>query len=422
MGFDKGDINGDGNLNGNAGGGWRFVGKLFAYVMLLVMGRRILHADMDEFFAAVEKLDNPALRGKALLVGGDPARRGVVSTASYEARQFGCHSAMPMARAVRQCPGAIVLPVRGERYRQVSEEIFEIMGEFTPLLERLSIDEAFLDITGSERLLGPAGQVASDVKARIKSRTGLTVSVGVAPNKFLAKLASDLDKPDGLTIIEADRIHEVLDPLGIRKLWGVGPAAAKRLEKLNIRTIGQLRKASPEMIRVQLGPGGEHLQRLAAGLDDRPVTPDSRAKSIGQEQTFPVDIDDLVELTRILLDQTQQVARRLRRNQLKARTVTLKLRYGDFTTLTRSTTFDEPTDVTELLWREARGLLDNWAATQHRPLRLLGMTVSQLTGRTGIQGSLFSDPGEDKQERLDRAVDEIANRFGDSAINRGGPK
>ena len=389
--------------------------------MLLVMERRIIHADMDEFFAAVEKLDNPALRGKALLVGGAPSTRGVVSTASYEAREFGCHSAMPMARAVRLCPDAIVLPVRGWRYRHVSEEIFEIMGEFTPLIERLSIDEAFLDVTGAERLLGPAPQIAADLKSAIKTRTGLTVSVGLAPNKFLAKLASDLEKPDGLTIIEPDRIHEVLDPLGIRKLWGVGPAAAKRLEKLNIRTIGELRKASPKMICAQLGQGGENLQRLAAGLDDRPVIPDSCAKSIGQEQTFPVDIDDLAELTRILLDQTQQVARRLRRNRLKAGTVTLKLRYGDFTTLTRSATLDEPTDVTELLWREARGLLDNWAATQHRPLRLLGMTASQLR-RSGIQGSLFSDPAQDKQHRIDQAVDEIANRFGDSAINRGGPK
>jgi DNA polymerase IV len=390
--------------------------------MLWMMCRQIIHADMDEFFAAVEKLDNPALRGKALLVGGDPTGRGVVSTASYEARKFGCHSAMPMARAVRICPDAVVLPVRGKRYREVSEEIFEIMGEFTPLVERLSIDEAFLDITGSLRLLGPARQVASDVKTRIKSRTGLTVSVGLAPNKFLAKLASDLDKPDGLTIIEPDRIHEVLDPLDIRKLWGVGPAAAKRFEKLNIRTIGQLRHASPELIRTRLGSGGRQLQRLSAGLDDRPVTPDSRAKSIGQEQTFRADIDDLTELSRVLLDQTEQVSRRLRRSRLKARGVTLKLRYGDFTTLTRSVTLDSPTDVTELLWRAARGLLDNWAADQCRPLRLLGMTASPLTGRDGVQAALFSDPGQETQQRIDRAVDEIANRFGDGAINRGGPK
>ncbi|MCP4375828.1 MAG: DNA polymerase IV [bacterium] len=386
------------------------------------MGRQIIHADMDEFFAAVEKLDNPTLRGKPLLVGGDPAGRGVVATASYEARKFGCHSAMPMARAVRICPDAVVLPVRGKRYRQVSEEIFEIMGEFTPLVERLSIDEAFLDITGSQRLLGPASEVAADVKTRIKSRTGLTVSVGLAPNKFLAKLASDLDKPDGLTIIEPDRIHEVLDPLDIRKLWGVGPAAAKRFEKLNIRTIGQLRHASSELIRTRLGSGGQQLQRLSAGLDDRPVTPDSRAKSIGQEQTFRTDIDDLTELSRILLDQTEQVSRRLRRSGLKARTVTLKLRYGDFTTLTRSVTLDSATDVTELLWRAARGLLDNWASGQSHPLRLLGMTASQLAGSGGVQGSLFSDPGQETQQRIDRAVDEIANRFGDGAINRGGPK
>ena len=377
---------------------------------------------MDEFFAAVEKLDNPSLRGKPLLVGGDPTGRGVVSTASYEARAFGCHSAMPMAQALRLCPKAIVIPVRGGRYHAVSEEIFEVMGEFTPLIERLSIDEAFLDVTGCERLLGPAAEVARDIKTRIKSRTGLTVSVGLAPNKFLAKLASDLEKPDGLTIIEPDRIHQILDPLGIRKLWGVGPTAAKRLERLNIRTIGQLRTASPDMIRNRLGDVGEHLQRLAAGLDDREVTPDSGAKSIGQEQTFRVDIGDMAELARILLDQTQQVACRLRRSDLKARTITLKLRYADFTTLTRSLTFDEPTDVTELLWRQARGLLDKWSSMHHQPLRLLGVTASQLTGPAGVQGSLFANPSDAKQKRIDQALDEIADRFGDSAINRGGPK
>jgi DNA polymerase IV len=377
---------------------------------------------MDEFFAAVEKLDNPALRGKPLLVGGDPSARGVVATASYEARAFGCHSAMPMARAVRICPNAIVLPARGSRYGEVSEEIFEIMGEFTPLIERLSIDEAFLDLTGCERLLGPAPRVAADIKTRIKSRTGLTVSVGVAPNKFLAKLASDLEKPDGLTIVEPDRIHELLDPLGIRKLWGVGPAAEKQFAKLNIRTIGQLRHASPDVIRARFGEGGEHFQRLSAGLDDRPVIPDTEAKSIGQEQTFRTDIDDIDELARVLLAQTQQVARRLRRNQLKAKTITLKLRYGDFTTLSRSSTFDAPTDVTELLWRQARGLLDKWSANQHHALRLLGVTVSQLIGSGGVQGSLFSDPSEAKQQRIDQAVDAIANRFGDGAIHRGRPQ
>ncbi len=401
---------------------WSELGKLFVYVMLWAMERRIIHADMDEFFAAVEKLDNPALRGKPLLVGGDPTGRGVVATASYEARAFGCHSAMPMARALRMCPDAIVIQPRGSRYHHVSEEIFEVMGEFTPLIERLSIDEAFLDITGCERLLGPADRVAADIKTRVKSRTGLTVSVGLAPNKFLAKLASDLEKPDGLTIIEPDKICEVLDPLPIRKLWGVGPASARQLEKLNIRTIGQLRIAPHDMIRTYLGDVGEHLQRLAAGLDDRPVTPDSQAKSIGQEQTFRVDIDDMDELTRILLDQTQQVARRLRRSGLKARTVTLKLRYADFTTLTRSNTSDQPTDVTELLWRRSRQLLETWSRAHHRPLRLLGMTASGLTGPGGVQGSLFSDPSNDKQQRIDQALDEIANRFGDNAINRGGPK
>ncbi|MBT3201545.1 MAG: DNA polymerase IV [Phycisphaerales bacterium] len=386
------------------------------------MQRWIIHADMDEFFAAVEKHDNPALRGKPLLVGGDPTGRGVVATASYEARAFGCHSAMPMARALRICPNAIVIQPRGRRYGEVSEQIFEVMGQFTPLIERLSVDEAFLDVSGCERLLGPAAKVAGDIKTRIKSQTGLTVSVGVAPNKFLAKLASDLEKPDGLTIITPENVHDVLDPLGIRKLWGVGPAAEKQFARLNIRTIGQLRHASPDMIRARLGEGGEHFQRLSAGIDDRPVIPDTEAKSIGQEQTFRTDIDDLDALAGVLLDQTQQIAMRMRRSGFKARTITLKIRYGDFTTLTRSATTDEPTDVTELLWRQAKGLLNKWAETQYHPLRLLGVTLSQFTGQAGVQGSLFADPSREKQHRIDQAVDKIANRFGTSAINRGGPK
>ncbi len=388
-------------------------------VSLYGMTRQILHLDMDEFFAAVEKLDNPKLCGKPLLVGGDAASRGVVSTASYEAREFGCHSAMPMATAIRLCPQAIVLPVRGRRYHKVSEQLFAIFGRFTPLIEPLSIDEAFLDLTGTERLFGPATETAARIKQCIGEELKLTCSVGLAPNKFLAKLASDLEKPNGLVIITPQNVQQVLDPLPIRKLWGVGPAAEKQFHRLNIRTIGQLRRMSSKVLREALGEVGEHFLRLANGQDNRPVTPDSRAKSIGQEQTFAVDVAELDELRRVLLQQTEQVARRLRRHGRKARTVTIKLRYGDFTTLSRSRTPEEAMDLTEEIWQAASCLFDRWAARHHRPLRLLGMAVSQLQDTAGQQLKLFESPQHRKRRKLDRALDAIAERFGEMAIRRG---
>ncbi len=382
------------------------------------MRRRIIHVDMDEFFAAVEKLDRPELRGKCILVGGDPARRGVVSTASYEARAFGCHSAMPMAQAVRLCPQAIVLPPRGRRYREISEQVFAVLESFTPQIEPLSVDEAFLDVSGCERLFGPAEAMGRQIKDAVRDAVGLTASAGVAPNKFLAKLASDLDKPDGLTVIDESTVHEVLDPLDIRKLWGVGLAAAKAFERVNIRTIGELRLASPDLLRETVGDMGEHFQRLAAGLDDRPVTPDWQAKSIGQEVTFATDIGEMSVLSGVLLGQVEQVCRRLRRHELKARTVTLKLRYGDFTTLTRSATLREATNVTAEIWGAAAGLFERWRSGAGRPLRLLGVTASQLRGGGGEQLSLFADAGKDRQGRLDKAMDEIAERFGAAAVGR----
>jgi len=367
----------------------------------------------------VEKLDNPALRDKPLLIGGDPAARGVVSTASYEARRFGCHSAMPMAAAIRLCPTAIVLPVRGERYREVSEQVFEILGRFTPQIEPLSIDEAFLDVTGSERLFGPGMEIARSIKKAIRDELGLTASAGVAPNKFLAKLASDLEKPDGLVEITTANAQSVLDALPVTKLWGAGAATAGQFERLNLRTIGQLRRADPRLITRAFGQAGEHFLRLARGEDDRPVMPDSQARSIGQEQTFAVDVTELAELRRVLLQQVEQVSRRLRKHALRARTVTLKLRTGDFTTRTRSSTLPAPTDSTEEIWKTAQGLLTAWADRQFGALRLLGMSVSQLTEARGGQLELFPDAGKLKRRRLDGALDRIAERFGNGAIRRG---
>ena len=383
--------------------------------------RRILHVDMDEFFAAVEKLDNPDLRGKPILVGGDPAGRGVVSTASYEAREFGCHSAMPMAIAVRRCPDAVIIRPRHERYVEVSRQIFDIFERFTPLVEPLSIDEAFLDVTGSERLHGSAETIARKIQKTIHDELGLAASLGVAPNKFLAKLASDLEKPNGLTIITEESVHDVLDPLPVTKLWGVGKRAAAELDRLSIRTIGQMRAIDPDLLKRRFGnAAADHFIQLAAGIDDRPVTADGQAKSIGQEITFAQDVGELTELRDVLLQQTEQVARRLRRAGLKARTVTLKLRTSDFTTRTRSQTFGEATDLTDNLWQAAKGLLEAWARLELAPLRLIGVTASQLTGVAG-QLSLF-DQGEDraKMRRIDETVDRIVERFGNDAVHRGG--
>ncbi len=387
--------------------------------MMPAMDRWILHVDMDEFFAAVEKLDRPELRGKCLLIGGSAEGRGVVSTASYEARQFGCHSAMPMAAALRLCPQATVLPVRGRRYRQISDRVFEILGRYSPLLEPLSIDEAFVDVTGCRRLHGAPEQIGRAVKRTIREELGLVASVGAAPNKFLAKLASDLEKPDGFVIVEPGRVQALLDPLPVRRLWGVGPAAEKRLAKLGIRTVRQLRQTGDALTDVLGRAAAEHLLALAEGRDVREVVPDHRAKSIGQEQTFAEDVEDLDALRSVLLHQADEVARRLRRCDLEARTVTLKLRYGDFTTLTRSTTLERPTHVTQQIWSAAGEVFEAWARRSFGPLRLLGVTASHLTARAGRQLALFEDPDAEKLRRVDRAVDEIAERFGQDAIRRG---
>ena len=380
--------------------------------------RQILHVDMDEFFAAVEKLDRPELRGKPLLVGGSPEGRGVVSTASYEARKYGCRSAMPMTAAIRLCPDAIVLPVRGRRYAEVSDRVFAVLESFTPLVEPLSIDEAFLDVTGSRALFGSGEEIARRIKDRIRDEIGLTASVGVAPNKSLAKLASDLEKPDGLVVINPGDIHRVLDPLPVSKLWGLGPTGQERLRRFGIETIGELRALDEEALHRILGDAADGFRKLAEGIDPRPVVPDSRAKSIGREQTFARDIADLDDLRATLLAQVENVARRLHRQGLAARTVTIKLRYNDFTTITRSTTLDRPISLTDELWRAAERIFSAWAAKQRRPLRLIGVTASQLAPADEQQLSLFNTEERERMAALDRAVDDIADRFGEGAIRR----
>lgn len=341
--------------------------------------RTILHVDMDAFFASVEQLDNPLLRGRPVLVGHDGAR-GVVAAASYEARVFGCRSAQPMAVASRLCPHAIVAPVRFGRYRELSSRVFERFADLTPQIEPLSIDEAFLDVTGSLRLLGPAEGMARRLKERIRETTGLTASVGVAPNKFLAKLASDLQKPDGLVIVTQESAQALLEPLEVTRIFGVGPKTAARLEGAGIRTIGDLRRCPLELLRRRIGDEADRYQRLALGMDERPVVSDREAKSIGQEQTFGENLVDPGDVTDVMLQQAEQVGERLRRHGLRAATVTVKIRYGDFQTITRRKTLAEPTDSTSAIWAAARDLFDDWARRSFRPVRLIGVTASAFVG------------------------------------------
>lgn len=383
------------------------------------MARQILHVDMDAFFAAVEQRDRPELRGRPVLVGGSPEGRGVVAAASYEARRFGPHSAMPMREALRLCPGAVVVPVRMARYREVSHQVFRIFDSYSPLVEKLSIDEAFLDLTGTGRLFGPPEEAARRLKQQIRDETGLAASVGVAPNKFLAKLASDLRKPDGLVVIAPGGVREVLDPLPVERLWGVGAATLRKFERFGVRTVGQVRGLPLELLHREFGSAGEHFFRLSRGEDDRPVSPDHQAKSISHECTFARDVEDPEYLRTVLLHQVEDVGYRLRRLDLCARSVTLKLRYGDFTTVTRGATLGQATQVTAALWRTAAELFDAWRRERPGALRLIGAGAGSLAGRDGQQLALFAEE-EERQRRLDAAVDQIRTRFGAGAVRRGG--
>ena len=373
---------------------------------------------MDAFFASVEQLDDPSLRDKPVLVGY-AGPRGVVAAASYEARVFGCRSAQPMSVALRNCPHAIVMPVRFARYRQISERVFQVLEGCTPVVEPLSIDEAFVDVTTSQRLLGEPERIGQKIKDEIRATTRLTASVGVAGNKFLAKLASDLHKPDGLTVIRPGQAEQVLEPLPVTRIWGVGPKTAARLAGLGVRTIGDLRRLAPDVLARRVGAEeAEHFRRLACGIDDRPVVPDREAKSIGQEQTFGTDVAEADAVRDVMLQQSEQVGRRLRRHGLRARAVAVKIRFGNFQTITRRCTFPEPTDSTGELWRAARQLFDAWAAGGFKPVRLIGVTAAELTAQPP-QASLFSDRATERQQRLDRALDQISGRFGHDAIHRG---
>ncbi len=305
----------------------------------------ILHIDMDVFYASVEERDNPSLVGKPVIVGGSVEGRGVVAAANYEVRKFGVHSAMAAARARRLCPHAIVIKPRIDYYVSVSRQIRDIFEQFTPLVEPLSLDEAFLDVTGSEPLFGPSAEIGQQIKQRIREELKLTASVGVATNKFVAKIASALQKPDGFVVVEAGEIQAFLDPLPVGSLWGVGKVTGQVFERLNVRTIGQLRQMPLPKLTELFGASGEHYWQLAHGIDDRRVVPDREAKSISNETTFAEDIADMEVLRACLVELVEQVARRLRQHDIKGRTVELKVRFADFQTITRSMTLAEPTSI-----------------------------------------------------------------------------
>ena len=378
--------------------------------------KHIIHLDMDAFYPSVEVLDNPALKGKPVIVGGSK-ERGVVSSASYEARKFGIHSAQPIAKAKRLCPGGIFLPVRMSRYQEISKQIFEIYHRFTPLVEPLSIDEAFLDVTGSIRLFGQSENIAKKIKQIILIKTGLTVSAGVAPSKFVAKIASDIDKPAGLTVVPPNGVRDFLDPLPIKKMWGVGKVTQLALSRLNIHTFKDLRKTPVKVLEKKFGKHGVKIHLLAMGVDERDVIPEHDVKSVGHEQTFLQDIISLDAAQKELLALADKVARRMRHKGLTGKTIALKVKYFDFVQITRSTTLPKSINDGLEIYSAACRLLEKTEVTK-KPIRLLGISLTQLSFLgIGTQLSLFDqDQPSQKRQRLNTVLDSLYERFGDESV------
>ena len=378
--------------------------------------KAIIHLDMDAFYAAVEVLDDPYLKGRPVIVGGSE-KRGVVSSASYEARKFGVHSAQPVATAMRLCPQGVFLPVRMDRYKEISRQIFEVFRCFSPLVEPLSLDEAFLDVTGTSRLFGQPGEIAKKIKKQVVEESGLSVSAGIATTKFVAKIASDLNKPDGLTIVKPGEVKKFLDPLPIEKLWGVGKATRRTLSHLGVQTIGALSLLPAELLEERLGKQGLHLHFLANGIDDREVEPEREVKSIGHERTYSEDIREMAAAKKELLSLANRVARRLRSHGFAGKTIYLKVKYHDFVQITRSVTLPNATDDGREIYQSCCGLLGK-TEIGRRPVRLLGVSVSQLNdNERQKQLPLFDEIGSpQKRKELNRAIDAISAKYGDEAV------
>ncbi|HEY5638888.1 MAG TPA: DNA polymerase IV [Dehalococcoidia bacterium] len=352
------------------------------------MARTIIHADLDAFYASVEQLDNPDLRGKPVVVGGPAESRGVVAAASYESRVFGVRSAMPMSRALRLCPEAVRIAPRFDRYGEVSKQVMAIFRSVTPLVEPLSLDEAFLDVTGREKFHGGWRPLAEYLRADVRKRTGLTISIGLGTNKTVAKIASDSGKPDGLVLVPAGREAEFLAPLPVRALWGIGPKSEAALVDAGFAKIGDLAASTPERLESLLGSRGREVHAMACGRDERPIVTDSERKSVGAETTFPRDLPEGDELWHHLRRIAEEVGERLRRHNSRAKTVALKLRYSNFDTVTRQSTREEPTDDTDVVYGEAAALLDKVVRGGDR-FRLIGISCSNLEEERREQLKLF---------------------------------
>jgi DNA polymerase IV len=378
------------------------------------MATRILHIDMDAFYASVEQVDNPELIGKRVIIGG--SQRGVVAAASYEARKFGVRSAMPIFEARRLCPNGVFLPVRRRRYQEVSHQVMQVLDTISPLVEQVSIDEAFIDVTGTESLHGPETALIRKIKEAIKHRTSLTCSIGIAPNRFLAKIASEMNKPDGWSIINKDDVAALLKGLPIKKIPGIGPKTAQAMKELGIQTAVDVLRFSQEFWVKRLGKGGTDLYERAQGIGPTVVTPRRAPKSCSAEDTFDSDTGDMEELKKWLLCQAEELGRDLRKHGFKGKTITLKVKFASFKTVTRSTTLAEATHSTRIIYGTALKLLLELKLTEK--VRLIGVGVSNFA--VGMeQKSLFPNQFLHKQEDLDRALDRIHNKFGRKAILRG---
>jgi len=378
----------------------------------------ILHVDMDAFYASVEQRDDPSLLGKPVVVGGTAEGRGVVAASSYEARKFGIYSAMSAHRAKQLCPHAVFIRPRIDHYAAVSNQLRLIFEEFTPLIEPLSLDEAFLDVTASESLLGPAPQIGQQIKSLVQEKLRLTASVGVAPNKFVAKIASDLKKPNGFVVVMADQIQMFLDPLPVGRIWGVGKVTAQVFKRFAISTIGQLRRLPKETLTELFGASGERYWQLSHGIDNRPVVPDRESKSISNETTFAEDILDVDDLKAWLVNLIEQVGRRLRYHDRMGRTIELKIRFSDFKSLTRSITLGRSTNITSELLEAGIELLCNRLPKNHLPVRLIGFGVSNFDQSNMMQLQLFDESQREQQRSLDKVSDQIAKKFGKQALHR----
>lgn len=383
---------------------------------MTTLARSILHVDMDAFYASVEQRDNPELRGKPLVVGGG-TNRGVVAAASYEARKFGIRSAMPMAEALRRCDHLLRVKPRMSHYKEASQIIFTIFREFTPLVEGLSLDEAFLDVTSSVKLFGSPEKIAANIKARIRQETELTASVGVAENKLVAKIASDLDKPDGLTIVLPNAYREKLDPLPVRVIPGIGRETLKRLARIGVATVHDLRTANDRDLEPIFGRFTQKTQNRASGIDDRPVVPNREEKSISAEETYDQDLSRPADMERELLRLTERTAARLRKASLFAGTVQVKIRRADFTTFTRQQSIKPPANGTDQLYTIAKDLLAAWLASNPGArVRLLGVGGGKLA--PAEQQDLFANDSGQSHSVIDETVDEIREKFGSLSLGR----